>query len=344
MLSLALKLKTEQTFRPAPAFPGGWGQMLSATPTAPVSQLAGFSLYVDLSLLGNAWWAAVKRTGGDVRVADENDALLPFDLIYFDKTAKTGFLVVKQTVATTPLAVRIYAGAPWAKPLAVDHAQGRYNAYNANVIGFWPDGGGNDRTLNLNHFTMSGSPTVGGVAGPIGGSKATAYNGTTQSGIATAVVPTADPMSLMGWGNTDTITESIQQTILSIDNTNLTGETILRFSTATANDPVSLIRNNSGTASSTTGVTAAAWHHGAGVNTNATSRAAYHAGGNVGTNATNLAAPTATRIAVSLRAGNQQRFKGKLSLLSVHDAALSADWIAEHAAMGDQATFWGTWA
>lgn len=147
----------------------------TATPDAtPGSVTLGDMEYrVDLSLLDATWWNNMSSpTGADIRVTTAAKVGLPFDVINCVRGsgAGTGLLVYKRTVTGAGAAVRIYNGLS-IPALAATDPNGQYNAYMSNIIGFWPGGGGNDRTINANHLTMVGSPASG--AGPIGATSTT---------------------------------------------------------------------------------------------------------------------------------------------------------------------------
>lgn len=127
---------------------------------------------VDLSALDATWWTnMISATGDDIRVATAAGVLLPFDKMSVDKVAKTGFLIYKRNVSAggAGVIVRIYNGLSIAA-LPDSDPNGRYAAYNANSLGFWPGGGGTstDRTINGNDLTVVGSPVVTFPGGPVG--------------------------------------------------------------------------------------------------------------------------------------------------------------------------------
>lgn len=169
---------------------GTWSGYAAATPIATYSTSeSNWSHWVDLSRLPNDWWTAVLSSGQDIRATDSVNIFIPFDLVNFNKSAKTGFAVVKLSQTTTPSQIRLWVGNATAVAVSACAAYGKYAAYDQYWGGFWPNGGGNDRTQYLNHLTMR--PTVG-VEGPavtgdatgIIGVTATNYNGYDQYGVA----------------------------------------------------------------------------------------------------------------------------------------------------------------
>lgn len=326
-----------------PTFPEDWTGYAAATPDNPSETETDFSFQIDLSQLPADFWTAVLYDGRDIRVTDSTNTLFPIDAIHIDKAGNTGLLIFKATKTTTNQTYRVWAGANLTTKLAATDTLGQYNAYASHVKAFFPDGGGNDRTSTANNLTMTGSPTVGGVSGPYTSTLGTDYNGTTQFGTATASVPTADPMSILLWGNSDD--DTISRIAANIGTGATTIESALQFAGAVANNPIRTIRNNSGVATTTAGFTQGTWAQAAVVFTSTTSRTAYINGGNSGSNATSLAAGTATGIFVGASGGAiASFFDGKLSLVSVHNIALAASWISYHNAMGNQSTFWNGWA
>lgn len=79
--------------------------MLSVDPVEVPGDLTDFPLYVDLSTLGNDFWADVASDGRDIRVTSgDGETELPYDLVAMNATAKTGelhFLADSVDSATT---------------------------------------------------------------------------------------------------------------------------------------------------------------------------------------------------------------------------------------------------
>lgn len=148
----------------------GWDGGVAAvgTPTAAAAgTLSDFILSVDLSELPAEWWAAVRSDGADIRVTTSNDALRPHDLISFDHAAQTGFLTTRFDLANgVAYTVKVWAGNPTASAPSVSSLFGRYNVYASDVIGYWPTGGGQDRSRNRRDFVSVDGVVFGGVSGP----------------------------------------------------------------------------------------------------------------------------------------------------------------------------------
>lgn len=97
------------------------------------SDLSNYPIVVDLSLItDSAWWADVARSdGGDIRVFDNADTALPFDLIDIDTTLETGVCVVRGDVATassTTIKFVAYNDVSMA-PLAASDTNGQHDTW-----------------------------------------------------------------------------------------------------------------------------------------------------------------------------------------------------------------------
>src|SRR6056297_1214654 len=126
-----------------------------ATVTNPTSALTDFTLIVDLSTMPASWWSAVSTSDGTRGRVYKGDGTtrLACDWIDFDDTAETGLLRVlwSGTLASTGTQEL------WIEPpvsgndaVAADNTYGSDNAYDDDWEGYWPDGGGSDRTENNN--------------------------------------------------------------------------------------------------------------------------------------------------------------------------------------------------
>lgn len=174
------------------------------TPTDPSDgSVIKFSHLIDLSILPASWWSAVSSAGldgVDIRATDIGNNFLPFDLIEINVTDSTGLAVVRQTQADgSPTGIRIWAGNSSAITVDVCNLYGQYLAYDSLWRGFWPDGGTDDRTQYQNDLTGVGSPSAISAGSPLGSSATTYSNatGTSQYAIATNLVPSENPLTLM---------------------------------------------------------------------------------------------------------------------------------------------------
>lgn len=335
------------------AFPEGWSGYAEATITNPSSSLTDFPYIISLNQMPSAWWAAVGASGGDIRVTDGNNTQLPADLIHFSDSGSSGsgLLVCKLSPSSSGWQrIRIWAGKAGETFPADNNAYGADNAYPSHCKAFYPDGGGNDRTVNANNLSMSGSPTVGGGAGPIDGSKGTDYNGSTQYGTATASVPTVHPWTLIGWAKSDSITTN--QYAIAIADTGSADQDVIgcQLAGGVASDPVRAVivaGGTASTASSSTGFTTA-YHQVSALYTSTTSR---HGGidGAFGSPSTASRTPSGLdtiSVGALVSSSASQFFDGHLSLVEIHNTALSAAWVAYRKEMLDdanQSDFYGVW-
>lgn len=337
------------------AFPSGFAGYDTITPANPAGALTDFFYILNLNLLSSTWWANVKSDGGDVHVY--NDATgdrLPVYLHNWNYGANTGLLFFKftGTKSTSSESVRIYAGnASESQPAAGD-AYGQYAVFPSTLRGLWPDGLGNDLTSYANHATSFGSPTVGGVAGPVSGSLATDLDGADDHGVCTASVPASNPCTILASGNHDNVTAQVYPLLVSNSGsgTPYYGQ---EWRGNIAGDPIRAIINTGSfvAAPSATGYTAGTWHRGAALFSTSTNRQG-------GINGTLGTAETSARTTSSVNqiilgafkttgaAGNL--FNGKLAFAAIFAQALSADWIAYDSAMlaaGTQSGFYtaGGW-
>jgi hypothetical protein len=91
------------------------------------STLTDFPVYVDLSTLPDAFWEHVAFADGrDLRVTDEADVDLPFDLVAIDRNARTGALFVKTTLSdSVDTTVRLHYGDATLSAVAAGAPNGR---------------------------------------------------------------------------------------------------------------------------------------------------------------------------------------------------------------------------
>lgn len=326
-----------------------WGGHVTITPDDPCSTLVDTTLFLDMSLLPAEFWNHVNLSGSDIRVTDINNVPCPFDLIRFDRAAKTGFLAMKATQTIPAIPLRVWAGRFSAGPLATNDQFGQYNAYDAATVGFWPAGGGEDRTINANHFAMTGA-TAGGATGPIG-SLATDYGGNTNwYGVAdNANVPAAYPLTLMIAGNRAAATTT-NRGAFGVHKSD---------ATPTTNAFLTLARNTGGTngvqsqitttnttpqdAITAEGGSPYQWHHYAGTVAGAASRSAFLNGAGKVTDTDSLTLELMDQIVIGKgsRAGlSSNSFQGVLALASLANVVRSDCWILYQAQMLDQNNFW----
>lgn len=159
----------------------------------------GTVFLIDMSRFHANWWSAVDAAGATIRVClGGTTTQIPYDLIRFSKAGSTGFLAIKTQAVSGGTQIDVWCGNSDNTAYSVGDTYGQYNVYRTNILGFWPSGGGNDRTRNANNMTTEGSPVVAN--GPIG-AQATQYSSTSRSKVLlSAAVPL--PVSLFSATNT----------------------------------------------------------------------------------------------------------------------------------------------
>lgn len=334
-------------------FLASWAGFDTATPDNPLSTLADFTFYLDLSQLSATWWSNVHATGKDIRATDSLDSLLATDLIDFDKGAQTGLLAFKFTKASSNQAVRVWAGNPNAALLAPDHTFGQYNAYDADHWGFWPDGGVTpDRTVNQRVLTPGSSsfePTT--AAGPIG-NLATFYpNGGTNYLAIASGLNLAFPFTMTNWCRVDA-GHLANPTCMGVANSTSSEANDVNSGSLNGFDSDLDARALSQGADGTFGIAASlgrlaaeTWGHVATVFTSSSARSVFLNGADKASNSTALTFDPLDRFVLGgdTRVSLSVTIQGRLSLAALHTATRADDWVAYHAAMGDQVVFWNGW-
>lgn len=165
-------------------FPTGWTKRTAITiPAAQVGSggVSSFTvLFTQASINANSQtdlFANAKSDGSDLRVSTDSAGtnLLTVDVIEYDAVGATfvirvGTLTLSATVANT-----LYLW--WGNSAAT--AQTGSGAYDSDWVGYWPDGGGSDRTLNGNDGSAVGGVSAGAASGKVG--DATAFDGTNDT-------------------------------------------------------------------------------------------------------------------------------------------------------------------
>lgn len=334
------------------AFPIGHAGYVEVTPANPSNTLTDFPYVYNMGLLPASWWSVVKADGGDVQVYKEDGTRLPVYLHQFNKGTTSGNLHFgfTGTKATTAEKVRVYSGNQNLSQPAVGAAYGQHAVFPSTLRAYWPSGGGNDVTSYANNLTMTGSPTVGGVAGPLTGSLGTAYDGSTQFGSASASVPTAAPLTFLS--SVYCTNNTLNNTVVGLyDIGNATANHFfLSLAGNAVGDPVrcwSTQANGFSQGSSATGYTINTWARASGVIASATSRRG-GINGTLGTAETTSRVPTGidgVRVACYNSSVNADFFAGNVSSLQIWTTALSDAWVAYDSLMfatGTQSSFYTT--
>lgn len=325
-----------------------WGGYTEATADAPASAVEkGAILKISLDTSHTAFWGAVDAAGDDVRVTDGAGNQLARDLAEWNYPTYALIHVWYPGDIITAPTVRIYAGNAGASAPADDATFGRENTYPSWVRGYWPAGGGTDRTGYDNDFTMTGSPTLGSGNGAMGQS-CYEFNGSSQYGQSAVSVPTVHPVNFFARFNADS--DTALGVIASIAN-NAVADSYQYLSAAgtITNDPIRVgIRAPSQPAVSADkiGYTANTWQHAGGAFASITSRRALHQGV-AGTPETTSRTPTSqNRIAVGvlITSTPSSHFDGEICDLWLSTILMTDAAFLYESTQGDQATFWNGWA
>jgi len=321
-----------------------WEGYSEGTPLAPGCTLTDYSMFVDLAQLPTSWWDRVSVSGGDIRITDDNNLEVPYDLIEFDHANQTGFLVLKVTQTIPARPVRIWSGSEIAAPYGEDDTFGQHNAYDSNWRGFWPSGGGDDRTAFGNDLTMVGA-TTGDTDGPVG-NKATDYQDQTNwYGVTTVDIPTTHPVTIITAAFRDGSNNFLEDPVGLWNGLN-TAILLSPRTVSTLAQTRIVSRSGGSDEFSTTGSGTAAdqtWHHHTGAVGGASSRVAYIDAVASVENTDTLAVTGMVEFVVGKNgpsALSAASFDGRLSLVQLHDTARDACWVAYQNAMMDQGNFW----
>jgi hypothetical protein len=316
-----------------------------ATVSNPSSALTDFTLIVDLSNMPANWWSAVDTSDGTRGRVYKGDGTtrLACDWIDFDDVNETGLLRVlwSGTLASTGTQ-QLWIEPPVSTNASVSASDtyGSDNAYDANWLGYYPSGGGADRTSNGNDGTGAGGVTAGDSSGIVG--SATSYDGTDdRTELPVGIFDSASAGTICAWFNTDDA--STAQSIY-------TGGDFRNRLYLNLNSSGYLYARVGDETEWTTGtpVSTSTWYHGSlywssgsqSLSIDAASPSSQSYSGSWG----NIEAEAIG--AYEDRGGVANTiFDGLISEVHLHSVSRGADWIShEYDQTNDNATFWGTWS
>jgi hypothetical protein len=315
------------------------GSYALATVSNPSSALTDFTLIVGLANMPASWWAYVDTSDGTKGRASKIDGTeLACDWIDFNSTLQTGLLRVIWTgtlASTGTQQVRVYPPMEANASVGASDTYGRYNAYDSYYKGYWPNGGGTDRTASLLDLTSGGGISIGDSAGKIG--KATNYDGTDDYAIeSTGFVTPNMNLTLLYWLNNDTSYSSDYSV-------NMYGNSNNYILIRPGYDHILKVNGTTGTVTAVLNHSAG-WYLIAGTYDGTTWDVRENAS-SVGTAAINQTASTTLKTCLGRSYGSAYAYyDGLLQEVQIHSVARSSDWIAEeYAQTNDNATFWGEW-
>jgi hypothetical protein len=142
----------------------------------PIGAADNFFYILNAGLLSASFKAAMRSDGGDIRATKSDGTQLPVYLHnWIDGESNENIYIGYGSRTTADEHIWLFAGNASASQPDPEEPFGQFAVFPDTFKAIWADGAGDDITSNANHLTMTGSPTVGGAAGPIDGSRATAY-------------------------------------------------------------------------------------------------------------------------------------------------------------------------
>lgn len=321
------------------------------------TDLSSFSLILDIAELvaddlaaSSDWVGAVQTDGGDIRCTDESNNELPFDLIDWDYNggSPTGILRIKRSLthATSTQKVRVWCGKPSAVMYDANETYGSDNAYDAYWVGYWPNGGGSDRTSNGYDMTAGGGVSVGGASGQIG--NATTFDGSDDVCSVTSAGVTDEPLTICCWFNTPNTT-GFHRLVQIDDGDSSTNRDMWEIECDT--NKIRGYADRGGTtaiANSVATFSASTWNFGCGRFDSATSRYTYLNGALlVGTTSTNVAVAGVDnmRIGALFYDGTIYYTNQSIQEVHIHSIDRPQAWLDhEYDQTGGNEAFWGAWS
>lgn len=333
-------------------FPTGWTKRCAITiPAAQVGTggVTDFTVLLTEANLPAGLFTDARSDGGDIRFStdDAGASQLAVDLINYDSggTALIRVGPVSLSSVSANTLYLWYGAASETLPAAGDPF-GQHAAYDSNWEGYWPDGGGNDRTSNGYNGTAGGGVTLGAATGKVGA--ATDYDGSDDySRVRTGrIISDLASATVAAWANPDTLTNpSPGVTIYSERGS--AGNDIWKLAFDDNADSCEFIhRDSAGVLSRvqfTTPETAGVWAH-VGFAKSGTGVTCYRNGASDGTGTLNgsdtlTAASTESRIGGDL-GDSSADYNGLISEVQIHSTNRSAAWFAtEYNATNDPASF-----
>lgn len=113
---------------------------------------------INLAGLPDEWWENTNETGGNIRVRTAGNLGIPFDLIAFNRTEKTGCIIVRRPIYAVPEPLRLWVCDFNLATYPPGHPFGQYNAYPPWMLTAWPSGTGPNRTREPFYLDIPSPP------------------------------------------------------------------------------------------------------------------------------------------------------------------------------------------
>jgi hypothetical protein len=329
--------------------PSNWDGYDEQSVANPGSALTDFTLIIDISDLSASWKGAVQSDGGDIRCTKGDDTELPLDVIDWDYGggSPTGFIRVKWSGSLSDSGtqnVRVYAGHGSAVMYDANETYGSDNAYDDDWVGYWPNGGGTDRTSGGHDAdpVSAGNPTVGGESGQIG--KATAYDGENDYCVVTnhadLVLTEGSIFAWISYTSNDA-----WQGVLDRFDSDDGGYSLSQWSTTSS--PVMWARyQNTGNIFSYGGTMGGGYQHLVGTFSGTNTEVWIdNSSEDADSGSITISDPAIDAWVGRGRIGSSAYWEDELNEVQLHSSVRSDDWIAEeYSQTNDNATFWGSWS
>ena len=164
-----------------------------------------YTFLVNLNLGTTDFKASFNSDSGGRGRASKTDGTteLACDFLYPNSSTNECWAVVNwgSLASGSTATIRLFAPNTSNSEYVASDTYGQYNAYRSAIKGYYPKGGGSDRTINQSTLTAVGSVTEGDTSTVYG--DATDYDGAAQyfAGASTQV----SPITLMCLGNPDSL-------------------------------------------------------------------------------------------------------------------------------------------
>ncbi len=239
---LTVESTGDDTPIPTGEFPSGWlGYEEIYIPRLPsYITTTGQVFRIATTGFSSAWKNAVGVSGQDIRVTTANGTRLPVDVVYMNNgNAHIEFNLTGDYPRDPRDRIRFWVGNTGADFEPATGTYGQYNVYPFNLFGYYPSGGGIDRTRYQNHLT--GINTVTGET-HLSVFPSTFYSGAYNSCLMPGI--TGVPLTMTAYVKTYAMTGN--QVIMGLFNNQSTGDAYMMHLRGNNDTSAISVRSNTG--------------------------------------------------------------------------------------------------